>query len=120
MTEKELAKLFVKENFSCYNIDCEKCKETNFLHQCLQNDVQVYCKEILGRGYKDRRIDALKNENREQKKEIGRLGAIIEKMKNCRNCEHYETVEDYGSCRAKCVKNKNGQWILTNWELYKD
>lgn len=81
MTEKQLAELFVKENFSCYNIDCEKCKETNFLHQCLQNDVKVYCKEILGRGYKDRRIDALKNENRELKKEIGCLRTIKDDYK---------------------------------------
>lgn len=40
--------------------------------------------------------------------------------KNCRNCEHYETVEDYGSCRAKCAKFINGRWVPTNWELYKD
>lgn len=81
MTEKELAEQFVKENFSCYNIDCEKCTETNFLHVCLQNDVKVYCKEILGRGYKDRRIDALKSENRKLKKEIGCLRTIKDDYK---------------------------------------
>ena len=43
MTEKQLAELFVKENFSCYNIDCEKCKETNFL----QSMFAKRCKSLL-------------------------------------------------------------------------
>lgn len=77
MTEKQLAKLFIKNNFSCYNMDCEICKETNFLHVCLQNDVKVYCKEILGRKYKDSRIDFLKSENRKLKKENNRLKSQI-------------------------------------------
>ena len=51
---------------------------------------------------------------------IMQLKAQIEKMKNCKNCEHYETTKDYGVCRDKCAKNKKGQWILTNWKLYKD
>ena len=56
----------------------------------------------------------------ELQSDLSRAKSQIEKMKCCRNCEHFETTEDYGACRDKCVKIKKGQWILTNWKLYKN
>jgi hypothetical protein len=64
--------------------------------------------------------ESAKKSIEELEEENQKLQEQVEKMKCCRNCEHFETTEDYGSCRAKCAKNKKGQWILTNWKLYKD
>lgn len=97
-----------------YNTDCPYCHDI----------FDQYCN--LFKGYKncdkvDCEVLKMLKENERLKQENEQLKAQIEYMKCCKNCAHYETTEDYGSCRDKCAKKtKNGPWILTNWKLYKD
>lgn len=66
MTEVELAKALRKSNYTCEGVNCEECKKTNSIHQCLMRDVQVYCDDILGAD--DNYIEKLEKENEEWKK----------------------------------------------------
>jgi septal ring factor EnvC (AmiA/AmiB activator) len=89
----------------------EECLNSDFVKMAHLNN-QVGCLKQENKKLRNE-IKKLHNEKRKLKQQI-------EKMKNCKNCEHYETTKDYGVCRDKCAKNKKGQWILTNWKLYKD
>lgn len=100
MTEIELAKALRKSNYTCEGVNCEECKKTNYIHQCLMSDVQIYCDDILGAD--DNYIEKLEKENeelKEQKQDLcesldimnnreRELLEQIEKMKHCVNCKH--------------------------------
>lgn len=119
MTEIELAKALRKSNYTCEGVNCEECKKTNYIKQCLMEDVQIYCDDILGAD--DNYIEKLEKENEELKnlieiqyKENQTLGnnnrillqkfgslyelneklkAQIEKMKCCGNCIRIKDCE---------------------------
>lgn len=137
MTEVELAKALRKSNYTCEGVNCEECKKTNYIKQCLMSDVQIYCDDILGAD--DNYIEKLEKENEEMKNLIeiqyqenqtlgnnnakllnmfGELKAQIEDMKNVGNCEHALNCARFvqqhiSSNKVTCCKG------CSEWEMRK-
>lgn len=131
MTEVELAKALRKSNYTCEGVDCEECKKTNSIHQCLMRDVQVYCDDILGAD--DNYIEKLEKENKELKNlieiqykenqtlgnnntklfdKIENLKILIEKMKCCENCYKMNGCNVCYACKRWNNTNADDFWEM--------
>ena len=97
MTEVDLAKMLRKSNYTCEGVNCDECKKTNYIHECLMADVQLYCDDILGAD--DNYIEKLEKENAELKGELRAVKDILEELKESYNAvidEVIDTARGYG------------------------